>query len=110
MSGRRGMLPVLAAVAMISAAVPAHADPDEGGSGAGDPAFLAALRSAGLSFTSNERAIAAAHAVCGLIENGESGLQVVKEVSRDNPALSMDDASRFAAIAANAYCPEQLTK
>lgn len=105
--GTRSVLSVLGAAALIGVAAPAYAEPEAGG---GDTAFLASLRSVGLAFASDDRAVAAGHAVCGLISNGEPGLQVLQEVKRDNPGLSLDGASQFAALAANSYCPQQLTK
>ena len=102
----RGMPMLLGAVAVIASAAPAHADPDSGA----DAAFLTSLQAVGLTFASNEQAIAAGRAVCGLIDNGSSGLQVVKQAKADNPGLSMDGAAQFAALAANSYCPQQLTK
>ncbi|OBH14619.1 MULTISPECIES: DUF732 domain-containing protein [Mycolicibacter] len=89
----------------IAAAGPAHAGPDGANS---DQAFIASLRQSGITFASEGQAIAAARAVCGLINNGESGLQVVSELQSDNTALTLDGAAQFAAIAANAYCPAQL--
>lgn len=91
--------------ATIACATPAQADPDHGES---DGAFIASLRQSGITFASEVQAITAAQAVCGLINNGESGLQVVKDLQSDNGALTLDGAAKFAAIAANSYCPEQL--
>jgi len=106
--GMRGALMFLGAAAVIGSASPAIANEPAGAGG--DAAFLADLHSVGLTFASGDQAIAAGHAVCGMIDNGESGLQVVKAVKADNPGLNMDDAAQFAAIAANSYCPQQLTK
>jgi hypothetical protein len=89
----------------IAGATPAQADPDGADD---DPAFIASLKESGMTFASEGQAIAAARVVCGLISNGESGLQVVREVQSDNAALTLDGAAQFAAIAANAYCPGQL--
>ncbi|MGV0627138.1 DUF732 domain-containing protein [Mycolicibacter minnesotensis] len=105
---RRCGAPALLGVALVIGwAGPASAEPEAGG---GDAAFLASLRAVGLAFASTDLAIAAAHTVCGLVQNGETGLQVVKEVKAQNPELSMDGAAQFAALAANSYCPEQLAK
>ena len=101
----RGVVSTWLVAAVIGA--PAHADP---GDGAGDAAFLAAIRAAGLNFASEEQAIVAGHAVCSMANNGETGLQVVKQLTADNPGLTMDAAAHFAAAAANAYCPHQLAK
>lgn len=105
----RGVLSAWVVAAVVGA--PAYADPgagDGGDDGAGDAAFLTALRAAGLTFASEEQAIVAGHAVCSMANNGETGLQVVKQLTTDNPGLTMDAAARFAAAAANAYCPHQL--
>lgn len=106
-----------AALTAVTVATPAHAQPDSGADAAAepndraaDPGFLASLRSAGLSFSSNDLAIAAAHSVCALTYNGSTGLDVVRQVKAENPALSMDGAAQFTALASAAYCPEQLTK
>lgn len=103
----RSVLSVLGVAAVIGCAAPAYAEPEGGNS---DAAFLASLRAAGLSFNSNDQAIVAAHAVCSMANNGDSGLQVVKQLTSDNPGLDMDGAAKFAAIAANAYCPQHLRK
>lgn len=103
----RGMLTVLGVAAAIMGAAPAYADPETGG---GDGQFLTSLKAAGLSFASNDQAIVAGHAVCSMANNGESGLQVVKQLTVDNPGLSMEGAAQFAADAASAYCPQHLHK
>lgn len=89
----------------IAGATPACADPPGGND---DALFIESLRQAGITFASEGQAIAAAHSVCGLIDNGETGLQVVRELKSDNAGLTMDGAAKFAAIAANSYCPQQL--
>lgn len=106
--GLRSALSALGLAAVIASAGPAYADPESGE--AGDASFLASLKAVGLTFDSDSQAIAAGHAVCGLINNGSSGLQVVKQAKADNPGLSLDGAAQFAALAANSYCPQQLTK
>lgn len=104
----RIVLSVLSVAAVIGCAAPAYADPDPGDGG--DGAFLTALRAAGLTFASNDQAIVAGHAVCSMANNGETGLQVVKQLTADNPGLPMDAAAKFAAVSANAYCPQHLRK
>lgn len=84
-------------------AAPAHGDP-----AGDDAAFLAALANAGISVPNPAQAIVSAQAVCGLMRNGETGLQVLTDVKKQNPALSLDGAALFTAIASNAYCPEHL--
>lgn len=106
----RSVLWVVGVAAVIGCAAPAAADPEAGDNGAADAAFLASLKAAGLAFSSNDQAIAAGHAVCSMANNGDSGLQVVKQLTADNPGLTMEGASQFAAVAANAYCPHHLHK
>ncbi|ORA80388.1 hypothetical protein BST28_09665 [Mycolicibacter kumamotonensis] len=93
------------AIAIAGAAAPAQADPQGADN---DTAFIASLRQSGITFAGEGQAIAAARAVCGLINNGEPALQVVRDLQSDNAALTLDGAAQFAAIAANAYCPAQL--
>ena len=92
-------------------AVPAHGDPGvDDAPAADDSAFLASLRQAGITYNDADQAIAAGNAVCGLADNGESGLELLKDLNNTNPELTMDGAARFAAIAARSYCPQQLTQ
>ncbi|MEB3049922.1 DUF732 domain-containing protein [Mycolicibacter sp. MYC123] len=107
----RSVLSVLGVAALIGGAAPAYAEPDVGDDGGNaDAIFLAGLRSAGLAFAGNDQAIVAGHAVCSMANNGETGLQVVKQLTADNPGLTMDGAAQFAAVAAHAYCPHHLQK
>lgn len=92
--------------AIVMLAAPAHSDP--GGPQGQDAAFLAALTNAGLTVPDPSQAVASAHAVCGLMRNGETGLQVLTDVKKQNPALTLDGAALFTAIASNTYCPEHL--
>ncbi|CAJ1506108.1 DUF732 domain-containing protein [[Mycobacterium] kokjensenii] len=106
----RRILSVVGVVAAIGCAAPASADPAPVDTVSADAAFLASLRAAGLNFDDDGQVIAAGHAVCNLIDNGETGLHVVRRAKTDNPGLTMDGAAQFTALAANAYCPHQLTK
>ncbi|OBK96746.1 hypothetical protein A5645_07980 [Mycobacterium asiaticum] len=94
---------LLAVAALVAFAAPAQADPT-----GDDAAFLAALANAGISVPNPAQAIASAQAVCGLMRNGETGLQVLTDVKKQNPALTLDGAALFTAIASNSYCPEHL--
>ncbi len=96
-------LAVAAVVATIGFAAPAHADPS-----GDDAAFLAALANAGISVPNPSQAVVSAQAVCGLMRNGETGLQVLTDVKNQNPGLTLDGAALFTAIASNTYCPEHL--
>ncbi|WP_205872961.1 DUF732 domain-containing protein [Mycobacterium camsae] len=100
------MRPAIAAaavVATIAFAAPAHADPD-----GDDATFLSALADAGITVPDPAQAVVSAQAVCGLMRNGETGLQVLTDVRNQNPGLTLDGAAMFTAIASNTYCPEHL--
>jgi hypothetical protein len=94
---------------MIGFAGPAPADPD--GSGASDTdsaAFLDTLRAAGISYSNEDMAIAAAHVVCRLTRLGKSGPEVVTILKNNNPELTTEHAAQFMAIAERSYCPQEL--
>ncbi|CAM2858586.1 hypothetical protein BST27_07250 [Mycobacterium intermedium] len=95
-------LALAAVAAMIGFAAPVHAHTDQ------DAVFLNALANAGIAVPDPAAAIASAQAVCGLMRNGETGLQVLTDVKKQNPALTLDGAALFTAIASNSYCPEHL--
>ncbi len=97
------VLAAAAAAAALGFAAPAHGDP-----AGDDAAFLAALAKAGITVPDTNRAITSAQAVCGLMRNGETGLQVLTDVRNQNPGLTLDGAALFTAIASNTYCPEHL--
>ena len=102
------LLPVLGFATAIGLAAPAHGDPaDDRGD---DTGFLSALRQIGISYQSPSQAVGAGKAVCGCLNNGESGLELVHDVETHNPGFNMESASDFAMIAAKFYCPQQLVK
>ena len=92
------------AAVVIAAAAPAHADLD-----GKDQAFLTTLSQAGLTYLNPERAVAAAKDVCDLANGGMTGEEIVKNLQDRNPGFQGQGAAKFTAIAASAYCPEQLT-
>ncbi|MGO9925336.1 MAG: DUF732 domain-containing protein [Mycobacterium sp.] len=92
------------AAVVIGTAVPAHADID-----GKDQSFLNALGQAGLTYLNPDRAIAAAKDVCDLANGGMTGEEIVKNLQDRNPGFQGQGAAKFTAIAASAYCPEQLT-
>lgn len=104
----RLLLALLGVSGVIGFAAPAYGDPATGG--ADDVGFLASLRSAGITYTNSDRAIAFARAVCGSMGNGELGPQLVSDLKTDNPALTTDHAATFVAISAKYYCPQQLNR
>lgn len=99
----------LCLAALLLGPAAAHGDPGVGEPPtAGNAGFLTALRSAGISYGDPEQAIAAGRAVCGLIDNGKPGLEILQGLLTTNPGFTLDGAAQFAAIAAGAYCPHQL--
>lgn len=106
------MRSIAALLALFAALVPAaasNADPAAAEeAGAASPAFLASLQKAGISYGDPDRAVAAAQAVCGMVDNGKNGLEVLSALMSENPGFTTDGAAHFAALAANAYCPHQL--
>jgi Protein of unknown function (DUF732) len=98
----------LGVCAAIGLAAPAYGDPPEI---AGDDAgFLGALRQVGIHFPNPDGAVGAGKSVCGCLNNGESGLELIHDVKARNPGFNMEDASDFAMISAKYYCPHQLSK
>ena len=104
----RLLLAVLGVSTAIGFAAPAYGDP--GASDGNDAAFLTALRQVGISYPSPDQAIGAGRSVCGCLNNGESGLELVHDLKTHNPGFTMEDASDFAMVAAKFYCPQQLSK
>ena len=103
------LLALLSVPMGIVVTVPAHAEPGvEDAPAADNSVFLSSLRQIGISFNDPDQAITAGQAVCGLIDRGESGLQVLSDLRTANPALTINDAAHFATIAAKSYCPQQL--
>jgi hypothetical protein len=101
----RLVLLLASAAVVIGAAAPAYADPD-----AKDQAFLTALTQAGLSYMNADRAITAGKQVCSLADGGMTGEEIVKNLQDRNPGFQGPGAAKFVAIAASAYCPEQLSQ
>jgi Protein of unknown function (DUF732) len=104
----RTLLAAISVCTVIGLAAPAYADPDDA---TGDDAgFLSALQKVGIHYPGPAQAITAGKSVCGCLNNGESGLELVHDVKIRNAGFTMEDASDFAIIAAKYYCPQQLSK
>jgi Protein of unknown function (DUF732) len=102
------LLAAISVCAVIGFAAPAYADPDDA---TGDDAgFLSALQKVGIHYPSPAQAITAGRSVCGCLNGGESGLELVHDVKVRNAGFSMEEASDFAMVAAKYYCPQQLSK
>ena len=108
----RTLFAVFGVCAAIGLAAPAYADPgDVSGDVSGDDqAFVAVLAHVGIKYPSPAAAIATGKSVCGCLNGGVGGLELVHEVKTRNPGFTMEDASDFAMIAAKYYCPQQLSK
>jgi Protein of unknown function (DUF732) len=100
-------LAMLGVVAILGVAPAVHADP-----GSADPnldaSFLDALTRAGITVKSRSGALKDAEAACGMMEQGQPELDVIKHVTGRNPGLGTTRAAQFTAIAASAYCPQFL--
>lgn len=98
------MKPLLAlsVLAVVGMAAPAYADST-------DDAFLASLQAAGITYQGADRVITAGKSVCKMVDQGKQMADVVKTVQNLNPGLHGDNAARFTAIAATAYCPQALS-
>jgi len=104
----RLLLALIGASAVIGLAPPAFGDPDA--SGVDEAGFLASLRSAGITYSSPDKAVAFAQSVCTSMGNGEMGPQMISDLQSRNPGLTTDHATSFLAIAAKYYCPQRLTR
>jgi Protein of unknown function (DUF732) len=102
--GRVRRLLVLLTAAALGLAAPALADPGV------DASFLDALNKAGITFDKGSDAVNAAKTACGLMNQGQQGLEIVQHVSEQNPGISTTSAAKFTAIAASAYCPQFLQR
>lgn len=96
------LLIVTGFAAIIGMAVPAHADST-------DDAFLASLDKASITYSDPDKAVAAGKWVCTTVKGGTGMTDVVSTLQSKNSDLSDDKANKFAAIAANAYCPDQVS-
>lgn len=105
-SMRRVLLLVSASV-MLGLAPQAHAD-GAGGS-VDDGQFISALAGAGLSHRGSDVVtVSAGRAVCQLMDAGLSPMDTVVAVQTTNPGFTLENAARFAAIAAGSYCPNHV--
>jgi hypothetical protein len=93
-------------IAALSFAAPAHADPGTDLDGS----FLDSLTKAGITVVSRPGAVKAGKATCSLMQQGKPELDVIEQVTRQNPGLDTTRAAQFTAIAASAYCPQYLQR
>jgi hypothetical protein len=104
----RTLVAAICTCTAVGHAAPVHADPDS--TNADDAGFLSALQQVGIHYPSPGQAITAGRSVCGCLNNGESGLELVHDVKVRNTGFTMEEASDFAMISAKYYCPQQLSK
>src|ERR1700692_2854403 len=95
------LLTLLSLAAIIGTAAPAYAD-------ASDDQFLAALTASGVTFPDPGKAIAAAKWGCQSLNQGTQMADVFRTVQSENAGLHEDNAAKFTALAASAYCPNKL--
>jgi uncharacterized protein DUF732 len=88
--------------AIIGVAMPAHAD-------SADDAFIASLNAAGITYSDPDAVVGAGKWVCDKVNGGTEMSDVVKTLTSKNPSLNPDKASKFAAMAAKAYCPDAIS-
>jgi hypothetical protein len=103
----RLLLALVSLAAAIGLAVSAQADPDSTDPGL-DASFLDALKKAGITYSSGDTVIAAAKTACGLMDDGQPEMDVIKHVTEQNPGFTVSGAAKFTAIAASVYCPKYL--
>lgn len=96
------LLTLTSLAAVVGLAGPARADGN-------DDAFLVSLQAAGITYPDPARAIGAGKWVCQAVDKGTQMVDVVKAIQAQNSGLHGDNAARFAAIAANVYCPQALS-
>jgi len=98
-------LPVLVGIAAtLGFSVPAQADPGVDASG------LDALTKAGITFNNGPNAVNAGKTACRLMDQGQPELDVIQNVTAQNPGITTTSAAKFTAIAASAYCPQHLQR
>jgi Protein of unknown function (DUF732) len=102
----RRLLVLVGVIAALGFAAPAHSDPGTDL----DASFLDALTKAGITVVSRPGAVKAGKSACGLMEQGKPELDVIQQVTRQNPGLDTTRAAQFTAIAASAYCPQYLQR
>ena len=103
------LLMLITVVTTIAMAAPAYADPSSDASG-DDAHFLSELKAAGLTFPDPAAAIAAAKQVCALADKGTKQDDILQNLQQSNPGFAGNGAAKFAALAANSYCPQELSQ
>ncbi|MGB8210849.1 MAG: DUF732 domain-containing protein [Mycobacterium sp.] len=100
----RRLLVLVGIAATLGFSVPAQADPGV------DASFLDALTKAGITFNNGPNAVNAGKTACRLMDQGQPELDVIQNVTAQNPGITTTSAAKFTAIAASAYCPQHLQR
>jgi hypothetical protein len=101
------LLMLLSVASMIGMAAPVYADPDAP-SDNNDASFLKQVANAGLTYKDGSQAVAVAKNVCDMAGKGTSETDIEKNLVELN-SFSGSGARQFMVLAANSYCPSQLT-
>ena len=101
------LLMLLGVATMIGMAAPVYADPDAPSDNK-DGDFLKQITNAGLTYKDGPQAVAVAKNVCDMAGKGTSEPEIEKKL-QDVNSFSGSGARQFMVIAANSYCPSQLT-
>ena len=75
------------------------------GAGTADDAFISAMDTLGISFSSPAEAVREGHQVCRELAAGKSGTDVATEVLKQTN-LTSHQAAYFVVDATHAYCPQ----
>ncbi|HXO83453.1 MAG TPA: DUF732 domain-containing protein [Mycobacterium sp.] len=100
---------LLSVASMIGMAAPVYADPDTPSDNTNkDGDFLKQVTNAGLTYKDGSQAVAVAKNVCDMAGKGTSEADIEKKLV-DLNSFSGSGARQFMVLAANSYCPSQLT-
>jgi len=103
------LLMLLSVASMIGMAAPVYADPDTPSDNTNkDGDFLKQVTNAGLTYKDGSQAVAVAKNVCDMAGKGTSEADIEKKLV-DLNSFSGSGARQFMVLAANSYCPSQLT-
>jgi hypothetical protein len=97
----KSLLILTSAAAIIGLAAPAYADDPPSGA---DADFISQLKAAGLTDQDPSKAIAAAKAMCSLMDNGTPKTDIQSNLVSRNPGLTAQGASQFITLAEGKYC------
>jgi Protein of unknown function (DUF732) len=98
------LLMLFSVASMIGMAAPVYADPPSND----DANFLKQITDAGLTYKDGGQAVAVAKNVCDMADKGTSETDIEKKLQELN-SFSGSGAKKFIMLAANSYCPKQLS-